>query len=1394
MSYWKKRQDPIQFPITSEEANARNKDIVVKELLKEHKRAEDLVKRINELNASIGILTTEVKTQPASQQESETQAKERLEKVVKKLAQTISEIKIIEEKSNEEKSNEREPKNEANTSIIVKEDETDEEFHKVRTFKLDPNTKVFSGSPGERLSQWLFIINEAFTTINVKSDAMKLSLVTNYLRNGALNCLIRYKSEPNPSWVGFQKLLRDQYEDSGLDYRLRSQFFHLKMENNFPKYLQKFQELLNQMPSLTENNTEVLFKFIDGLSANYQFACRREKCETLNEAIECCQTLDSINKDYHDHGKNETINYIKTNYSRGPNGAKRSLGKRPTYMSMRLDRKPFKKFEVRKNFTPKTYKKNFIKSGEKQKTDLSKIVCLKCKKTGHYANRCLMKQNKVYTINIQPNNSRTIDNSLLNVSGTLNGIPTIFTLDTAASTCILSEKFAKENNLEILESDTKVKVANNDVVKVLGRTSKLKIEVKNHTCDLEMFVLPHNEFECLLGLQWFLATGCSVNPSERTLQFKSENFSIDDNDDSFDDHEEHAFLTDIDTAELEDMDFFENWNRNGFDGIKPSCELSKKEMILVDALSEKIKNGFAKEFSDLGKCNILPCKINLISDEIVKVPNYRKSIVEHAIIEKEVEKMLKAGIISQSNSPYQSPTLLVPKKNGEKRFVIDFRSLNARTKPENLPVANMRDIFDRISGAKWFTLCDMTQSYWQITLHKESREFTAFCTRTNKYHFNVMPYGIRNGVMHFSRIMEIAVGHLSYCCLHYVDDLVIFSKDINQHCLDIENVFKALAKVNLKVNASKCVFFAQELKLLGYIISQKELKMDPSKIEAIDKLLPPKCMKDVQIFLGVTGIYRSNIPDYAKIAKPLYDLLKKDVKFEWTLEHQEAFELLKIKLKTYPILRLPNLELPFIVSTDCSGWAIGACLSQIDPETKKEYVVSYASRLLKDTERFYSVAERELLAILYSLNLWRVYLCNKFKIITDAKALTFLMTHKSPNARLIRWMIAIQAFDFDIVYRKGSENKCADFLSRPVREQLEKKTQEVFAIQVIEENEEDEINSRKIDAYDDDSLLHFLKFGRHLVGISQKQKRRIEKIKNHYKLNDKLWYRKDTSNEKWVFYPPKEMRNDLIISCHNIGHFGANATLQRVRERYFWKNMTTQVEATIKRCATCQRQARVPSISHPAIAIEFNSIFDNFLCDLSFGFPKTEEGYHGVLVVICRLSKFPFAWPIKSKNAHEIAEKFIELICLTSPFREIQHDRGKEFMNSVLEQLLNSVGIDRRVSSAYSPKSQGLVEKFNCSLADMLRKIAEANPTKWDKFLPFALFAYRTKIHESTKMTPFSLVFGRNPNNFEDFTCKQSNYEINEIYNRTLEIKKLFEETIPKAKENVSSETKSYSK
>ena len=1100
-------------PLESYEHNhimTREKKVIADELQREHKRANDLVQELKKLQTKVSELGNKTTT-VAPSSEKDNDAKTRLNGVLEAVIQKLSEVKFTEAEklflpAKVDVLLYGETNVDDNTDESMQIENSNEDR---KTYKLDPNTKTFSGSPGERLSQWLFIIHEAFTAINVSSDKMKLALITNYVKGAALNSLIRYKSQPYPTWIGFTQLLKEQYEDTNLDFKLRTQFFHLKMDSGFPKYLQRFQELINQLPSLGNDPQNILDKFTDGLAKEYAFAVRREKCETLNQAIEVCNDLSCLTSNYNETNKHEQVNYTKTQFNKGQKTRNYYSGDKANYSSLRMNNKPFKKFEVKK---PHNSKKAFPskttwkgKANSEKKIDLSKIICAICKKAGHFANRCFLKQkkqNKVYTISVQSNNSRTLDNNLLNVNGHLNGIPTVFTLDTAATTCVISEKFAKANAIEIFKSDIKVRVANNDLVDVVGKTAKLHIEVKSHTCDLEMFVLPNTEFEVLLGLKWFMETGCSINPSQRSLQFKSEIFSLDNEEEALGMEDENVFLTEIDPTETDDIDTYQDWSDNPFKGIKPESELSPNEWIEVKKLDEKIKNGFATSLKDLGKCDILPYKIKLTSDEIVNIPQYRKSIVDHEYIQKYVEEMEEAGLIRKSNSPYSSPLLLVPKKNGERRLVTDFRSLNKITQPENLPTPLVRDIFDRVSGSKWFSLFDLTSGYNQIVLHKDSRKYTSFCTRTNKYMYNVLPFGLKNAVGGFCKIMEMTVGHLSSCCLPYVDDLICFSPTFKQHCLDIEKIFKALEKSKLKVNPSKCVWMTKELKLLGHIINGKELKVDPSKVKAIEERLPPTNVKETQIFLGCTGYYRSMIKDYAKIAKPLYDLLKKDVKFEWELEHQNAFDALKNKLKEYPIVRLPLFKQPFKVYCDSSGFAIGSVLAQVDPETGQEYAVCYASRLLKETERYYSICERELLSIVYSLNLWKIYLCKKFTVVTDAKAITYLMTQKSPNMRLVRYMIFLQAFDFDIVYRKGSENKVADFLSRPTRINWEEKSQKILSLQTMEEiNEDEEISSRKLDAWDDESLIHYLTYGRHVSGISQKQKRRIDKIHNHYKID-----------------------------------------------------------------------------------------------------------------------------------------------------------------------------------------------------------------------------------------------------------------------------------------------------
>jgi hypothetical protein len=234
--------------------------------------------------------------------------------------------------------------------------------------------------------------------------------------------------------------------------------------------------------------------------------------------------------------------------------------------------------------------------------------------------------------------------------------------------------------------------------------------------------------------------------------------------------------------------------------------------------------------------------------------------------------------------------------------------------------------------------------------------------------------------------------------------------------------------------------------------------MDPKKVECVKNRNPPTNVKEVQQFLGMTGYYRKHIKDYAELARPLYELTRKDVKFSWAEEQQAAFENLKKRLTEYPILRLPVLDRAFIVYTDSSGFCGGGVLSQVDPETGEEYVVAYGLRMFKGAEKFYGISEKEALAIVYCLKLWRVYLCKKFVVVSDHNALSWLMNIKEPCARLCRWAIYLQAFDFEIKYKKGSLHTNVDAISRPPLLPQEK----IMALQLLNGEEEPELSAKSL--------------------------------------------------------------------------------------------------------------------------------------------------------------------------------------------------------------------------------------------------------------------------------------------------------------------------------------------
>lgn len=305
-----------------------------------------------------------------------------------------------------------------------------------------------------------------------------------------------------------------------------------------------------------------------------------------------------------------------------------------------------------------------------------------------------------------------------------------------------------------------------------------------------------------------------------------------------------------------------------------------------------------------------------------------------------------------------------------------------------------------------------------------------------------------------------------------------------------------------------------------------------------------------------------------------------------------------------------------------------------------------------------------------------------------------------------------------------------------------------------------------------------------------KQIKRVEKVAKLFKLeidnfgNINLYYIPD-KNSKPLIVPRLEERENLIRSAHLLGHFQTDSTLKRLQEQYFWKNMREQVERIVKSCVECYRHHKVPVIEHEAKALEISSIFDRVGIDLTLGFPETKEGFIGLLVMTEYLTKFVVAYPIKSKTASEIAERLFDYISFFGPPKEILSDQGTEFNNQVVNALLKISGVEHRVTSPYHPRTNGLTERVNGIIVESIKKHASTNILEWNKWIPYVLLAYRTKIHSSTGFTPFELLYGRKVKIFNDF----SKIRIDEselIWKRSLEIKQLVDIVHPKAIENIA--------
>lgn len=468
--------------------------------------------------------------------------------------------------------------------------------------------------------------------------------------------------------------------------------------------------------------------------------------------------------------------------------------------------------------------------------------------------------------------------------------------------------------------------------------------------------------------------------------------------------------------------------------------LNKEEKKELLKLCNQFDDIFFKEGDALTFTNEIKHQIKTTDNIPIYTKSYRYPYIHREEVRKQIDKMLNQGIIKPSFSPWSAPIWIVPKKkdasNTRKwRLVVDYRKLNEKTVSDKYPIPNINEILDKLGRSMYFTTLDLASGFHQIEMHPKDIKKTAFSVDGGHFEFVRMPFGLKNAPSTFQRVMDNVLGELvGTICLVYLDDIIVYSTSLQEHTVNLKKVFEKLRASNLKVQLDKSEFLHKECAFLGHIVSTDGIKPNPEKIEVIKNFPIPKTQKQIKSFLGLLGYYRKFIQDFSKLTKPFTECLKKGRKIILNDKYLKTFEICKNLLMNDPILQYPDFTKQFNLTTDASDFAIGAVLSQGPIGTDKP--ICYASRTLSDTEINYSTIEKELLAIVWASKYFRPYLFgHKFRIITDHKPLTWIMSLKEPNSKLVRWRLKLEEFDYEVIYKKGKLNTNADALSRIKHEQ-----------------------------------------------------------------------------------------------------------------------------------------------------------------------------------------------------------------------------------------------------------------------------------------------------------------------------------------------------------------------
>nr|GEU66934.1 putative reverse transcriptase domain-containing protein [Tanacetum cinerariifolium] len=1074
-----------------------------------------------------------------------------------------------------------------------------------------------------------------------KGKKVKFATATLYGRaltwwNSHVTTLGREVANARP-WAEVKQMMTDEFCPTEEVQRLEDGLRHLKLRDmNIDAYTERFNELALLYPDDVSNEKKKVELYITGLPEIIKGETMSSRPVTLNEAVRMAHALmeqkiqakneriaeglkrkwennnqgNNNNNNNHNQGNYRNNNHHNQNNNRRQNNARalttaQNVGANQTGVAPKCNRCGRCHFDQ----CPSKCENSEI-MGHKAKECRSRNVasgavvqpnvdCYRCEERGHKSFECPKKadrrgrnvQGQAYVIcDAKHNQGPNV------VTGTflLNNRYATMLFDSGADKSFVDIKFSHLIDIKPvkLNSSYEVELADGMVVSTNSVLRGCTLNLLDHLFDIDLMPIELGTFDVIVGMDWIVERDALIVCGGKEVHVPYKNKTL-------------VVKSESNVSRLKVISCIKDYKY-----IKKRipvfiAQVTKKEPAKKQLQDVPVICNFPEVFLDdlpgLPPPRQVEFKIELIpgAAPVARAP-YHLATSELKELSDQLKELSEKGFIRPSSSPWGASVLFVKKKDGSFHMCIDYRELNKLTVKNQYPLLRIDDLFDQLQGSSVYSKIDLRSEYHQLQIREEDIPITAFQTRYSHFEFQVMPFGLTNAPAVFMNLMNrVCKPYLHKFVIVFIDDILIYSKNKEDHEEHLKTILELLKNKKLYVNFLKCDFWLESVQFLGHVIDSNGVHVDPAKVEAIRNWSEPTTPTEVRQFLGLAGYYQRFIEGFLLISKPLSKLTLKNKKYEWGMEEEEAFQTLKQKLCSTPILSLPEGTKNFIVYCDASLKGFGAVLMQ------REKVIAYASHQLKKHEENYTTHDLELGVVVFELRLWRHYLYGtKCTVYTDHKILQYILDQKKLNMRQRRWIELLSDYDCENRYHPGKGNVVADALSRKDRELLRVRS----LVMTVHTNLPDKILETQTEAMKEENvkvenLMRLLKpiFEIHSNGIQY--------------FKGRLWLPLFRGIRDMIMHESHKSKYSI--------HPGSDKMYQDLQKLYWWPNMKADIATFVSKCLTCAKvkaEHQTPSgllQQHEILEWKWEKITMDFVSRL----PRTPSGYDSIWVIVDRLTK-----------------------------------------------------------------------------------------------------------------------------------------------------------------------------